>query len=112
MEKETFTWSPRINPRGQVKLRTLEARFGDGYTQTAADGINNKVQSWPLEFVGTEQKIAEIVAFLDRHGGYRSFLWTPPLGTEGRYRAVEYDPVALGAGMHSLSVTFQQTFGP
>ncbi len=112
MQKETFNWSPRVNPRGQVRLRTLEAKFGDGYTQTAADGINSKVQSWPLEFVGTEQKIGEIAAFLDRHGGFRSFLWTPPLGGEGRYRATEYDPVALGAGLFSLSVTFQQTFGP
>lgn len=112
MEKETFSWSPRINPRGQVKLRTLEARFGDGYTQTAGDGINNKVQSWPLEFVGSEARIAEIVAFLDRHGGHRSFLWTPPLGVEGRYRATEYDAVAMGAGIFSLAVTLQQTFGP
>lgn len=112
MEKETFTWSPRVNPRGQVTLRTLEAKFGDGYTQTAADGINNKTQSWPLEFVGNEAYIAAIAAFLDRHGGYRAFLWTPPLGVEGRYRATEYDPVALGGGMYSLSVTFQQHFGP
>lgn len=112
MEKETFEWSPRVNPRGQVKLRTLEAKFGDGYTQAAADGINNKVQSWPLEFVGTEALIGEIIAFLDRHAGYRSFLWTPPLGNEGRYRASEYDAVALGGGgMFSLSVTFQQFFG-
>lgn len=112
MAKETFTWSPRVNPRGQVKLRTLEAKFGDGYTQTAADGINNKVESWPLEFVGPEARIAEIVAFLDRHGGYRSFLWTPPLGIEGLFLAKEYAPVALGAGLFSISVTFQQTFSP
>lgn len=112
MDKETFTWSPRVNPRGQVTLRTLEAKFGDGYTQAAADGINNKIQSWLLEFVGNETRTAQIVDFLDRHGGYRSFLWTPPLGRQGQYRAVEYEPVALGGGMYSLTVTVQQYFGP
>ncbi|MFY2060250.1 phage tail protein [Achromobacter xylosoxidans] len=112
MEKETFSWSPRVRPRGKVTLRTLEAKFGDGYTQAAADGINNKLQSWPLEFVGSEEQIGEIVAFLDRHGGYRSFIWEPPLGGEGLYRANAYDVVALGGGLFSVSVTFQQTFGP
>ena len=110
MQKETFVWSPRVNPRGRTKLRTLTASFGDGYAQRAGDGINNKVQSWPLEFVGAASAVSPIIEFLDRHGGFRSFLWTPPLGVAGRYRAGEYETVALGAAMYSLSVTFEQTF--
>ncbi|MEN5163333.1 phage tail protein [Achromobacter sp. NPDC008082] len=112
MATEVFTWSPRINPQGKVKFRTLTASFGDGYSQTAADGINNKVESWPLQFVGTGAHIGAIVAFLDRHAGHRGFEWTPPLGKPGYYMAPEYEPVALGGDMYSLSVTFQQTFRP
>ena len=43
MAVEIFNWSPRINPQGRTKFRVLSAQFGDGYGQTAADGINNKV---------------------------------------------------------------------
>lgn len=109
---EVFSWVPRINAQGNVRFRVLEAQFGDGYTQKAADGINNKVQSWPLQFVGKAALIAPIVAFLDRHAGHRAFLWTPPLGEQGYYTAREYQPVALGGGAFSLSVTFQQDFRP
>ncbi|HCW18356.1 phage tail protein [Achromobacter sp.] len=109
---EVFTWRPRVNAQGAVKFRVLTAGFGDGYTQTAADGINNKVQSWPLQFVGKEATVAPIAAFLDRHAGYRSFLWTPPLGQEGYYTASEYQVVALGGGAYTVSATFQQVFRP
>ena len=50
MAVEIFNWSPRINPQGRTKFRVLSAQFGDGYGQTAADGINNKVATWPLHF--------------------------------------------------------------
>jgi phage-related protein len=54
---DTFTWYHNANPSGTVKFRTLSARFGDGYEQTAPDGINNKLESWPLTFEGTSAAI-------------------------------------------------------
>ena len=112
MAIETFTWSPRVNPQGRTKFRVLSAQFGDGYRQTAADGINNKVASWPLQFSGSEAQVGPIVAFLDRHQGYRAFQWQPPLGEPGYYTATDYDLTAMGGEMYSLAVTFQQVFRP
>ncbi|MDR0259096.1 MAG: phage tail protein, partial [Comamonas sp.] len=83
---ETFTWCPRIEPQGTVSHRVLSAKFGDGYEQTAADGINTAMQSWPLSFVGRAAVIEPIKSFLDQHGSWQSFLWTPPLGAAGSYR--------------------------
>lgn len=40
MALETFNWSPRVNPSQDVTMRTREAQFGDGYTQTSGDGLN------------------------------------------------------------------------
>ncbi|WP_410963171.1 phage tail protein [Salmonella sp. SAL04292] len=49
---------------------------------------------------------------MDRHEGYRSFLWTPPGGVQGRYRCNGYKLRPLGAGLHELSFTFVQVFYP
>ncbi|MDH2052848.1 phage tail protein [Achromobacter marplatensis] len=109
---ERFTWRATGQPSGVVTFRRLTAQFGDGYRQVAGDGINNKVQSWPLTFVGTRQQMEAMVAFLDRHAGVASFLWTPPFGSEGFYEAPSYSLVPMGGGVYSVSVTFQQVFRP
>jgi phage-related protein len=110
MTTEIFTWSPKVDATGTVKFRVLSAQFGDGYKQTAADGINNRSASWPLSFTDSVANIAPIKDFLDRQGGYKSFAWTPPLGTQGWYKAGEYQYTSHGAGNCTLSVTFEQAF--
>jgi len=110
---EIFTWCPRVDPQGSVTHRVLSAKFGDGYEQAAADGINTAMQSWPLSFVGREAVILPIKAFLDRHGSWQSFLWTPPLGEEGSYRTDNgYQLTPRGAGAYELAVTFKQVAKP
>ena len=110
MATEIFTWAPKIESSGTVKFRVLKAQFGDGYAQTAPDGINNRSGSWPLSFTGAVAKIGEIAAFLDRHAGSRSFFWTPPLGLQGRFKAGEYQPVDHGGGIYTITVTFEESF--
>ena len=110
---EIFNWNPRRNPQGSVSFRTLSAQFGDGYAQVAQDGINSRVESWPLEFFGTQAETAPIKAFLDRHGGWKGFLWTPPLGQQSVFLMDGgYQLVPLGGGWFTLSVTFKQKFIP
>lgn len=108
----TFTWVPLREPVGTVTLRVLKARFGDGYQQTAADGINNKSQTWPIQFRGKAAKIAAIRDFLDARGGGQSFYWTPPLGAQGYYECTGYTIKPLGAGNYDLNATFEQVFQP
>lgn len=113
MALETFTWrAAGSSAQGSVKLRTRSAQFGDGYQQVAPDGINNRTSSWPLRFVGDAARIGAIQAFIDRHAGAKSFLWTPPLGVQGRYRVGEYTPAVEAGGVYSLSATFVQSFAP
>jgi phage-related protein len=112
MATQTFTWKPLRDPVGTVALRVLKAQFGDGYQQTAADGINNKTQSWPLQFRGKAVKVTPIRDFLDARQGYQSFFWTPPLGVQGYYRCTDYTLRPLGAGNYELTATFEQAFQP
>ncbi|MCS4445167.1 phage tail protein [Klebsiella pneumoniae] len=112
MAIEIFTWSPRVNPTQTVSFRTRKAGFGDGYTQVSGDGLNPRSQEWELSFVGTEEYIRTIKKFLDRHGGTKSFQWTPPLEDTGLFRCEQYKPVPMGGGNYSLSATFIQGFKP
>lgn len=109
---ETFTWSPRISPTQTVSMRVRKAQFGDGYQQVAGDGLNPRSQSWDLNFVGKESYIKEIKEFLDRQGGTRAFIWSPPLESLGLYRCEQYKPQPMGGGNWSLTATFEQAFRP
>lgn len=93
-------------------LRVRKAQFGDGYAQRAADGINNKAQSWPLSFVGSANYITPIANFLDTQAGYQSFYWTPPLGAQGFYRCDTYSTRRLEGDNYELTCTFEQSFAP
>lgn len=108
----TFTWSPRLEPTGTITYRTLSAKFGDGYEQRAADGINNKSQMWPLSFVGDAAYVTPARDFLDARVGYQSFYWTPPLGVQGLYRCSSHTLRPLGNGNYELMATFEQAFQP
>lgn len=112
MAIEVFNWSPRPNPVGTFKDRTLRVQFGDGYEQEAADGIHAATQSWPLEFVGREAHIRPILEFVKRHAGYRAFFWTPPMGEQGYYKAREVRLRAMGGDMFTLTFTMDQAFKP
>ncbi|MCD0495908.1 phage tail protein [Achromobacter sp. MY14] len=109
---ERFTWRSTGQPVGATTFRRLTAQFGDGYRQVAGDGINNKVQSWPLTFAGSKAEMQAVLAFLDRHAGIASFLWTPPMGTEGYYEAPTYNLNPVGGDTYTVSATFQQVFKP
>lgn len=109
---ETFTWRSVGQPAGTVTLRTISTQLGDGYSQDAGDGINNEVNSWPLQFAGSEADMLAIIAFLRARGGYQGFLWTPPLGVQGIYKCTSWSPTPQGGDVFTVSATFQQKFSP
>lgn len=106
MALETFNWSPRNGPTGDIKNRTRSAQYGDGYEQVTGDGINPETQSWPLTFVGMNSEIKPILKFVRSHGETRAFKWVNPLGELGLYRAIQIKPTQIDFARMSLSVTF------
>ncbi|MFY2030553.1 phage tail protein [Achromobacter xylosoxidans] len=109
---ERFTWRATGQPAGTVTYRRIVARFGDGYRQVVGDGINNRVQSWPVQIQGDRAEIMAAMEFLDRHSGVRSFLWTPPVGEEGYYEVSSFSLTPVGGTVYTLSATFEQVFRP
>ncbi len=109
---DTFNYCPVPDPTGAVTLRVRKAQFGDGYVQSAADGIHNKVRQWPLTFRGTAATIGAIAAFIDAHVGATSFYWTPPEpnGVQGYFTCETYTLQNNGADIYTLNATFQEVF--
>lgn len=61
------------------KPRVLTAKFGDGYEQRLADGINSIEQEFTLSFnTRPDSEIDDIVAFFDDKKGVASFDYTYP----------------------------------
>jgi phage-related protein len=110
MATQTFTWVPLVDPTGTTKFITRVAQFGDGYSQSVPDGINNKADSWPLTFTGNSSLISPIKAFLDAAQGSTSFNWTPPLRSQGLFRCSEYAVQPHGGGLYTLTATFSEVF--
>ncbi|MGX5725680.1 phage tail protein [Metapseudomonas otitidis] len=112
---ETFDFPVLVGASGEVRQAVLENRFGDGYVQRIGVGLNNQSQQWSVSVTGTfgqRNDIAPVRAFLDRHQGWRSFLWTPPGGEQGLYIANGYRTRAQGNGVFTLSWIFEQSFHP
>lgn len=112
MAVEIFTWCASLGASSTPDYRNRSSKFGNGYEQVVGDGPNNKVDSWALTFVVREAVALEIKDFLDRHAGFRSFFWTPPLGEMSFFRASAPAVSANGAGFYTLTSTFTQSFLP
>lgn len=108
----TFTWAVQVEDQGTVTYPTRVAKFGDGYSQAVADGINNRMSSWPVTCTIDDTTAAAIIAFFDSVKGYTSFYWTPPLDVQGLFRCTSWQLTTHGAGWNTITATFEQVFAP
>ncbi|HDR9153778.1 TPA: phage tail protein [Burkholderia vietnamiensis] len=107
---DTFNWTPTVAQyAGTTKLRVRKAQFGDGYEQTVPDGINSRVLSYAVQFVGGADTISAILAFLDAHVGI-GFYWTPPLRQQLLFKCDTYADSIPDNGTYAVTATFTQTF--
>lgn len=71
--------SPDMDSEYSFDPLLLNAPFGDGYYQTAGDGIRPYTNKWTMKFShGPKSTIDTIAAFLDGLNG-ASFQWQSPL---------------------------------
>lgn len=110
---DTFTPAVPVQegPTGDTILRVKQTQFGDGYRQIIGDGMNTKIQRWPISFKGTVSELASIKIFFNSHIGI-SFYWTPPNGVQGRYVCLGYQEVPEAASNLTLSAVLEQVFFP
>lgn len=108
---DTFTWQVHANASGGGDLSVAEAKFGDGYSQEVAQGLNVDVQKWNITVSGVRADMEPVRDFIVDHAGI-SFYWTPPLGVQGLYRCRDYKPNNVGGLYYTISCQFYQVYAP
>lgn len=104
-----FTYSPETSQFSANKRpRVISSRFGEGYEQRVADGINTKLRTWSLTFTREKTDIYAIETFLDTKGGVTSFTWTPLDFAEVTVICREWAFSYVGGNARSLSCVFEE----
>lgn len=107
----TFTATPDFSAQVTKSPRVRSVRFGDGYEQRLAYGLNTQPQSWDLTFaMRTDTEAGEIDAFLSARNGVESFDWTPPNGSAGKYICREWRRTLDRANLNTVSARFEQVY--
>jgi phage-related protein len=97
----------------KVTYRVLKAQFGNGYEQTAPDGLNYSVESWDVKYENiTLADRTTLIAMLESVGSFNTISWTPPNGTAKLYKMTQdgYTESQQSANVFSVSFSLYQVF--
>jgi phage-related protein len=77
--KPEFFWKPTYASQLQMKPAVNVIKFGNGYEQRMADGINNNLQKFNLNFEGRDKNETRAIAhFLHKRKAADSFFFDAP----------------------------------
>lgn len=107
----TFTWVPDQGVAVDVQPRVLTTKFGDGYQQRVAAGINTRPEKWNVAFtLRSSSEVAAIESFLAARNGVENFDWTSPKGSTGKWICSSWQVRYNLASSNDLTATFEQVF--
>lgn len=104
-----FTWFPDVEGQGDIQPDVNVQKFGDGYEQRTAIGINFIKDKWSLTFTRAREEGLAILKFLRARGALNAFTWTNPLGETGTYKCASWKPKSLPGGLE-ITADFEQVF--
>lgn len=110
MPYQTFSYSPDYGASVDKTPSIIEFRFGDGYSQRFADGINTKPKVWNVQFVRDPSTISTIESFLNARNATEAFQWTDPDGYTGIFLSKQWSVTVPDVGWKQLSSTFEEVF--
>jgi len=110
MATTTFTWLPDVGSTQNRKPNVLPAKYGDGYEQRVAVGINSNPRKWSVKLSKNAIEAKEILDFLAARNGVESFNWADPMGAIGTYVCREWKSIQSNPGVYEVSGDFEQVF--
>ncbi|WP_421793509.1 phage tail protein [Hydrocarboniphaga effusa] len=107
-----FSWVPSYEPEISREARLIEVRFGDGYAEHDADGLNFLPRNHSLQWVNEERQTAYAIDnMLVERGGYKPFYYVEPAGeTIGLYVCRSWRMRQTGPIYYTLTATFEEDF--
>lgn len=103
---KTFRWKVKPDMEVSSQPSVREVRFGDGYSQRMAAGLNADLKTYSVTLSVTREEARHLEAFLAEHGGWKAFLWTPPYG----YRQIRVTCAKWSSRVGMLRVEFSAEF--
>lgn len=105
----TFSYGVDWAAQEESEPRVLTAKFGDGYEQRSADGINTDLKTWQVQFKNRDDsEAAAIVAFFAADAGVTSFDWTPPGGSAGKYVCSRWTRSPTQVDRNTITAVFRE----
>ncbi len=83
-----------------------KVRFGDGYSQRAPAGLNADLKTYSVTLSVPRWEATALESFLAEHGGWKSFLWTPPY----EWRQIKVTCAKWSSRVSMLRVEFSAEF--
>ena len=104
--------APSPGTSRKPELRLLRADFGDGYSQSGADGLNHIRKTFDLRWdVLTQGQADAIEAFLEAKGGTAAFLYRHPHTPAAlKVTCEEWNRTDQAAGLCAFTAVFRQSF--
>ena len=110
MPAPIFTFPISYSSPAKLKPAILEAKFGDGYSQRAANGLNTLLEVWSIQASplkdATEADPFE--AFLRTQGGVIAFQWTTPFNRTALFICKDWQRTPIASGVSSINATFEE----
>ncbi len=105
-----FIWAfgADLSEESEVGLRS--AKFGDGYQQRYASGINNLKQVWSGTITKPVDEIRDIVDFLEDRVNGQSFTFTPADSGEVKVICTKWSRSWKGPNVCTLSLTLERVY--
>lgn len=105
---ETFHWKIRPEMTMEAEPQVITVKMGDGYEQRRPAGLNSNLKKYNVTIKVRKGEHQRLETFLSRHGGVKSFLWTPPYTwTQIRVVCRKWS-VSVGALWVTYTTTFEQ----
>ena len=103
---KTFRWKvkPGMDVASSPSVRKV--RFGDGYSQRAPAGLNADLKTYSVTLSVPREEATVLESFLEEHGGWKAFLWTPPY----EWRQIKVTCAKWSSRVSMLRVEFSAEF--
>lgn len=107
----TFNFAPTLGAAVDYRTNVRSVRFGDGYEQRLAFGINTRAEVWTLEFRGCTTATATLIDdFLKAQNASQAFDWTSPGGTSGKFICRNWSRSFDEPNVETIRAQFEQVF--
>ncbi len=110
----TFSFVSDYTPTKSTKPQVTTVKFGDGYEQRYAKGLNTTPQNWSLTF--NQRELAEannIETFLLARAGVENFDWIPPDAVDPiKVKCSEWTKTLEVGNRWTLNMNFEEVFEP